>query len=172
MEIQAGVYQCKAVPGSARCGLSSNDNEQIAIDLKVKLNDGTYTQLTTVLTITDNSEELVKRRLRSLGWDGSIDAGFTGLGSQVASCEVSYSMYEGKQKMNVDIVPSFTFKNQLSEQGKRGLMARLSGGGSSGGNRGWQQQPPTQQRQQQREQQQGYYNPPPDQFSGDDDIPF
>ena len=137
--IQAGVYQCKAIPGSVQCGISQkNGNEQLAVGLKVKLSDGSVTQLTTILTITEKSEDLVRTRLRALGWDGSIDAGFVGLGSQVASVEISYEMYEGKERMKVDVVPTFTFQTPMSDVDKRGLMARLSGGGS--GPRGGQHQ--------------------------------
>jgi hypothetical protein len=128
MNIPAGIYRGKAIKGSEQYGNTSNGNEQIAIDLLI-WNDASEgeTRVTTFLFFTEKSAEFSIERLRALGWVGDDLTNLEGIDRNEVDVEVRHEMWEGKQRIKVNIMGSggrVTLQNQMADSAKKKFAAR------------------------------------------------
>lgn len=122
--IPAGIHRAKAVAGSEQYGETSNHHDQIVIDLAFV--DG-Y-RASTFLVFSEAAAPYSMQRLRALGWTGTNLADLTGIDTNEVDVEVRYEMYQGEEKMKVQIVSGGTvvLKNTFDEKGKKAFAAKYA----------------------------------------------
>jgi hypothetical protein len=124
--IEPGIYKARGVEGSAQHGHSKNGTEQVTIDLELP---ALGKMLSTFLYFSDDAAPYALERLRALGWEGGDDPSFPGISRNEVDVQVKYEMYEGAEKLKVDIVTGggrVVMKNTMNDQQKRGFMSRIS----------------------------------------------
>lgn len=121
-----GDFKGKFVPGTMQFGVSSNGNEQMALNLA--LADGRT--LTTTLSFTEAARPYSVERLVALGWKEGTPLVDEALSNEV-TVRVQEREYKGEKQIDVQIVTgsggSFKFKEQMGEAQKRAFLQRLTG---------------------------------------------
>lgn len=123
--IQAGTYKARGIAGSEQHGTTSNGHDQIVIGLDLfELGE----KLSTFLVFTDKSASFAIDRLRALGWKGTDLCDLRGIDSADVDVEVRYEMYQGQEKMKVEIRTSggVVLKDKLDDKGKRAFAAKYA----------------------------------------------
>lgn len=132
--IEAGTYRARARGEQyVAFGVSSNGNEQVAVELEL-LGDGDAPSGESITwTGTFASETAIRIALdamRAMGWTGSTILDLTGIGSTVVEAVVEHETYQGETRarvrfINVPGASRFKFKQELDAGGKAALAARL-----------------------------------------------
>jgi hypothetical protein len=167
--IEPGYYKGRAVAGSEQYGHTSNGTEQIAVDIDAPTFNRRFT---TFLYFSDAAAPYAIEKLRACGWTGSDLGNLYGIDANEIDFSVKYEVFEGKERMKVDIATGggrITLEKPMSEKDKRAFAARMKpylAGGNTAKNAGLA--PPVRR---------GRKSPEPD-FDpdagarGDDEIPF
>lgn len=123
--IEAGIYRARALSGSAQTGHTSNGNEQIVLTLDL-LDIGE--QVSAFIVFTDKSAPYSMERLRALGWKGTDLTNLDGIDSNEVNVEVKYEMYQGTEKMKVEIRTGggVVLKDKMDDKGKRAFAAKYA----------------------------------------------
>lgn len=122
--IAAGTYRARAIAGSEQYGQTTSGNDQIVIDLDL-LDIGE--KVSTFLVFSDKAAQYSIDRLRVAGWTGDDLANLVGLGDVECEVEVKYEMYNGDEKMKVQIRTgggAVKLKDVLDEKGKKAFAAK------------------------------------------------
>lgn len=122
--IAAGNYRGRAIKGSEQYGQTKNGNDQIVIDLDL-LDIGE--KVSTFLVFTDKAAQFSLDRLRACGWTGDDLSKLDGIDANEVDVEVKYEMYQGQEKMKVQIVTgggAVKLKDQLDDKGKKAFAAK------------------------------------------------
>lgn len=125
--IAAGIYKGRGIAGSEQYGTTSNDNDQIALDLTLA---DVGEQVTTFLIFTDKSAEYSIARLRELGWEGDDLSNLAGIDKNEVNVEIKYEEYQGKLQMRVQILTGggrVVLQNSMDDKGKKAFAARFKG---------------------------------------------
>ena len=126
MTIAAGTYKGRGVTGSEQYGTTSKGNDQIVLDIDlVELG----TRVSTFLVFSDNSAAFSIDRLRALGWEGNDLLNLVGIDRNEVDVLVKYELYQGEQKMKVEIMTGggrVTLQDQMNDTGKRAFAARFN----------------------------------------------
>lgn len=132
----AGFYKgCRAIAGSQQYAVNQkNGNEQIAIDVHVPELERDFT---TFLHFSDAAAPYAVERLRACGWKGDDLSDLSGIDSNDVEVQIKYEVFEGKERMKVDIVTGgggrVKLENQMDEKQKRAFAARMKSFLKSGG---------------------------------------
>jgi hypothetical protein len=122
--IAAGTYRGRAIKGTEQYGQTSNGNDQIVIDLDLfEIGE----KASTFLVFTDKAASYSIDRLRACGWKGEDLTNLDGIDANEVDVEVKYEMYQGEQKMKVQILTgggSVKLKDQLDDKGKKAFAAK------------------------------------------------
>jgi hypothetical protein len=103
-DIKAGMYKGRAVEGSEARGYSKNGNPELTFNVEFALDGGEVTRKTVVLYFSDEAAPYSFERLRACGWTGTdLSEPLKGLGANEVPIEVSYSMFDGAERMKVQI---------------------------------------------------------------------
>jgi hypothetical protein len=122
--IPAGKYLAKIT--GATFGVSSNGNEQIAVQFEIADGDQAGQSIAYVGTFTDAAIEYTTEALRATGWEGDDLAEIPDLAvaGKLGPCEivVQHETYEGKQRARIRFVNRvgggrFKFKEGTELQG-------------------------------------------------------
>lgn len=122
--IPAGIHKARAIAGSAQYGQTSNHNDQIVIELElIELG----LSVSSFLVFSEKSASYSIRKLRAAGWKGNDLSNLEGLGSTIVPVEVRYEVYNGEEKMKVDIQTgaSVVLDQTLDDKAKRAFAARF-----------------------------------------------
>lgn len=122
--IPAGDYRGKAIKGTEQYGQTSKGNDQIVIELDL-LDIGE--KASTFLVFTDAAAPYSIDRLRALGWKGDDLSNLDGIDANEVGVQVKYEMFEGQEKMKVQILTgggSVKLKDQLDDKGKKAFAAK------------------------------------------------
>lgn len=122
--IAAGNYRGRAIKGSEQYGQTSNGNDQIVIDLDLP---DIGEKVSTFLVFTDKAAQYSLDRLRACGWKGDDLSNLDGIDANEVDVEVKYEMYQGQEKMKVQIVTgggAVKLKDQLDDKGKKAFAAK------------------------------------------------
>lgn len=122
--IAAGTYRGKGIKGSEQYGQTSNHNDQIVLDLDL-LDIGE--KVSTFLVFTDAAAPYSIDRLRALGWKGNDLSALDGIDENEVNVQVKYEMFEGQEKMKVQILTgggAVKLKDQLDDKGKKAFAAK------------------------------------------------
>jgi hypothetical protein len=123
--IPAGVYRGKGIAGTEQFGQTSNGNDQIVLDLMLL---DTGEKVSTFLVFSDKSAPYSIDRLKALGWsNGQLD-NLDGIDLNEVDVEVKYEMYQGQEKMKVQILTGggVVLKDKLDDKGKRAFAAKYA----------------------------------------------
>lgn len=133
-KIPSGTYKGRAVADSAQYGHTKNGHEQIVIDLMVTVpmagDVEEEKRLSTFLVFSDAAAPYAVERLRACGWQGDDLTDLRGIDANEVDVTVKYEMYNGEEKLKVDILTGggrVVVKDQMSESQKRAFAARLKG---------------------------------------------
>jgi hypothetical protein len=121
--IPAGRYRGRGIAGSEQYGTTRNGNDQIVIDLDL-LDIGERTS--TFLVFSNDSAPYSIDRLRALGWSTNDLTNLAGIDRNEVDVEVKYEMYQGEEKMKVQILTGggVVLKDKLDDKGKKAFAAR------------------------------------------------
>ncbi len=122
--IAAGTYRGRAIKGSEQYGQTSNGNDQIVIDLDLfELGE----KVSTFLVFTDKAAQYSLDRLRACGWTGDDLSNLSGIDANEVDVSVKYEMWEGQERMKVQILTgggAVKLKDQLDDKGKKAFAAK------------------------------------------------
>ena len=123
--IPAGTYRGKAIAGTEQYGQTSNGNDQIVLDLILT---DTGEKVSTFLVFSEKSAPYSIDRLRALGWKGADLSNLDGIDANEVDIEVKYELYQGDQKMKVQILTGggVVLKDKLDDKGKRAFAAKYA----------------------------------------------
>lgn len=123
--IPAGNYRGKAVAGSEQYGETSNNNDQIVIDLDLT---DIGERVSTFLVFSEKAAPYSMKRLRALGWEGTDLTNLQGIDSKEVDVEVKYEEYQGEMKMKVQIVAggTVTLEKKFDDKGKKAFAAKFA----------------------------------------------
>jgi hypothetical protein len=123
--IDAGVHRGRGIAGTEQYGTTSNGNDQIVVDLDL-FDIGE--KVSTFLVFSDAAAPYSMERLRALGWAGTDLTNLTGIDKSEVQVEVKYEMYQGEEKMKVQILTGggVVLKNKLDDKGKKAFAARYA----------------------------------------------
>lgn len=123
--IEAGTYKGRAIAGTEQYGQTKHGNDQIVLDLDL-LEIGE--KVSTFLVFSDKSAPYSVERLRALGWNGNDLSNLTGIDRNEVAVEVKYEMYQGDEKMKVQILTGggVVLKDKLDDKGKKAFAARYA----------------------------------------------
>lgn len=122
-EIAAGFYKGRAVAGSEQYGLTSNGNNQIALDVNVPSINRT---LTVFLYFTEAGMPYALEKLRACGWTGDDVLNLKDVDKNEIDVSIKYEDYKGEKKMRVDISAGagrVVLQNALDDKSKRSFQA-------------------------------------------------
>lgn len=125
--IPGGVYKGRGIAGSEQYGATSNGNDQIALDLALADIGETAT---TFLIFTDKSAEFSIQRLRALGWQGDDLSDLTGIDRNEVDVEIKYEVWEGKERMRVQILTGggrVVLQQTMDTKAKKAFAAKFKG---------------------------------------------
>jgi hypothetical protein len=124
----SGSFKAKADPASVSFGVSSNGNEQIAVDLAITQGEHAGTRVTWIGSFASESAiEITMRQFRQLGarcQDGSI-MDMHGLGVPEVDIRIDLEEYGGQTRQRVSILSGFSFRRTLDAAGLARLDKRL-----------------------------------------------
>lgn len=165
---KAGIYHgCRGILGSEQYAVSNNGTDQIAVDVFVpELERG----LTTFLFFSDAAAPFAIERLRALGWQGTDLLNLSGIDQKDVSVQIKYEVFDGKERMKVDIVTGggrIKLDNPMDERTKRAFGARMKSFLSAPAGVAPRPSPASGNASNQRRE--GAYDPGP---PHDDDVPF
>lgn len=123
--ILPGNYRGRAVPGSEQYGTTTNGNDQIVIDLSLETGE----KVSTFLVFSDKSAPFSIERLRALGWKGNDLSNLEGVGDNDADIEIKYEIYNGQEKMKVQVLTGgggVVLKDKLDDKGKKAFAAKYA----------------------------------------------
>lgn len=126
-KIAPGIYKGRGIAGSEQYGCTSNNNDQIAVDLALK---DIGEQVTTFLVFTEKSAEYSIERLRAMGWEGDDLSNLAGLDRNEVDVEVKYEEYQGKMQMRVQVLTGggrVVLQNAMDDKAKKAFAARFRG---------------------------------------------
>lgn len=121
--VPAGRYQGRAVAGSEQYGETSNRNDQIVLELQLP---EIGQNVSTFLVFSEKATPYSIRKLRACGWTGSDLSKLDGIDRNVVAVEVKYEMYNGEEKMKVDIQTggSVVLESAHDDKKKRAFAAK------------------------------------------------
>jgi hypothetical protein len=123
--VSAGTYRGRAIAGTEQYGTTSNGNDQIVLDLDlIDLGE----KVSTFLVFSDKSAPYSLERLRACGWKGDDLSNLSGIDANEVNVEVKYEMYQGDEKMKVQILTGggVVLKDKLDDKGRRAFAARYA----------------------------------------------
>lgn len=123
--IPAGTYKGFGISGTEQHGQTSNGNDQIVIDLMLP---DIGEKVSTFLVFSEKSAKYSIERLRALGWSGNDLANLAGIDTKQVDVEVKYEMYQGQEKMKVQILTGggVVLKDKLDDKGKKAFAAKYA----------------------------------------------
>src|SRR6185437_8523035 len=116
------------IAGSEQYGLTKNGHDQIAIDLAFSGIDETGT---TFLPFSEAAAPYSVERLRALGWQGDDLSNLVGIDANEVDVLVKYEMWDGKERMKIDVVTGgggrVVLKETMDDKAKRAFAAKFKG---------------------------------------------
>lgn len=121
--IDPGTHRGRGIAGTEQYGTTTNGNDQIVLDLDL-FDIGE--KVSTFLVFSDKSAPYSIERLRALGWSGNDLADLKGIDANEVSVEVKYEMYNGEEKMKVQILTGggVVLKDKLDDKGKKAFASK------------------------------------------------
>jgi hypothetical protein len=168
-DVQAGFYKGRGIAGSEQYGVAGTGTDQIAVDVDVP---SVGRALTVFLYFSDGAAPYAIEKLRAMGWQGNDLANLVGIDANEVDVSVKYKEYQGKQRIEVDVVAGgggrVKLETTMSHAQKAAFAARMKPFVVGANNLGASTQRPAPARApaQRRE---GAYDPGP---PPDDDLPF
>lgn len=126
-DIQACRCKARAIEGSVQAGESSGGNNQLAIDLECLDGPNQGMILTTFLVFSPAAKPYSLDRLKALGWKGGDT--FAGISSNEVTIDVRFELYEGEDKLKVEIMTGggrVKLDKLMGDQQKRAFMSELN----------------------------------------------
>lgn len=125
-KIPAGFYRGRAIAGSEQYATNpKNGNEQIAVDFDIP---SLSRALTVFFYFSENASQYAVEKLRACGWTGDNIGSLTGIDANEVDISIKYEVYEGKERMKVDVSTGggrVKLENQMDEKAKRAFAARM-----------------------------------------------
>jgi hypothetical protein len=126
--IQAGTYSGRAIPGRTVIDQTEKGDMQVVVGLQLFTQDDPHVgDVNAFLNFSEKAAPYSEEKLKALGYTGG-DVETVKLPNEV-SVEVSYEMYNGKEKMKVNINTfggAFKPRTQLDAKAKRAFLASLN----------------------------------------------
>lgn len=99
-----GIFKARAVLGSEQYGDTTGGHPQIAINLRMKTEDGSVQEVTTFLIFSAPSAPYSFERLRAMGWEGNDLTSLKGIDKNEVDVRIWEENYEGKPQLKVEIM--------------------------------------------------------------------
>jgi hypothetical protein len=127
--INDGTYECRAT-GKAEYGVSSNNTDQIAVEIDVLDGAGaSLGQRRVYLSFSQNAATYSIEKLRALGFNGTRLDNLVGLGSTLARCSAKTEPdNKGEPRQSFDVFGGSgkAFKNEMSDKEKARFADRFA----------------------------------------------
>lgn len=124
--VPAGIHKGRGTMG-IQYGTTTNGHDQIVIDLALSELGET---VSTFLIFSDAAAPYAIERLRAMGWIGDDLSDLTGIDQNEVDVEVKYEMYDGKERMRVQILTGggrVVLQNTMDDKGKKAFAAKFKG---------------------------------------------
>jgi len=114
----AGVYKGRAMPETAKLGVTENGYDQIGFMVQISRGGGHRDIVPMYLVFSDGPKGSAKysmERLRALGWEGNDLRDLRTIGKNLVDVRVDYEIYQGEEKLRVEIVTGLRMDRPMSE---------------------------------------------------------
>lgn len=136
MSIPSGIYRGRGIAGSEQLGFTSNGNEQIVIDLTIKVPmagdvEDDVRVSSKLIFASDKQASWNIDRLKTMGWQGTdLSQPLVGIDANEVDVEVSYRSGDGgKQFMDVNVLTGngrVTVKSKMDDSQRRAFAAKYA----------------------------------------------
>ncbi len=134
--MKTGIFRGKAVLESVQYGDTSNGHPQIAINMRMRVDDkGEMQDATTFLIFSQESAPYSFERLRRLGWEGSDLTNLKGIDKNEVDVRVWQDTYDGKPQIKCEIGTggTVTLSKPTSKEAFAAKVAAITGAPVGGG---------------------------------------
>lgn len=135
MSIIAGKYRARAIASSVQWGVSSNNNEQVAVTFEIVGGEFNGFHTTWVGNFSERGQEIALKALRACGWNGDDLTDLSGIEAnevELVLKEETYTGSDGVERTTVKVQwvnggGKFEFRKPLDRGGLAAFAAKMKG---------------------------------------------